>query len=141
MPWYDSSLDTLERLRLYSMMLTHQFDFSATNVRRCLLIRQRQRFRNRQSLTEEQIELLGLDLAVAQMVLKIGGAVQFKGSERWFRAKDRRGLPTLMRTATEGDSSAFRIESLDLCGTPIMYEGLSYIRELNLISALHRVLL
>lgn len=65
------------------------------------------------------IQHLGLDLAIATMVVNIGGRVQFAGSDRWFQRYNKG--PSELPTTYVGD---LHLEVIDLSGTAVMYQGL-----------------
>lgn len=70
------------------------------------------------SLDDDTKNRLGVDLAAAQMVLQIGGRVQFAGVDRWI---ERKGNSSSLPNYRVPD---LRLQVVDFTNTKIIYEGL-----------------
>ncbi|KAK4469590.1 hypothetical protein MN116_007127 [Schistosoma mekongi] len=80
------------------------------------------RFTASPKILVKDIEELGLDISVARMVCRLGGRVQLAGSSKWIQSYA--GIsPVLPSSYIEG----FLLETIDLSGTNIVYEGLEFL--------------
>lgn len=86
----------------------------------------KERNRLRQIVAPADIQRLGVDLAVAHMICRIGGRVQFVGHEKWFFSYA--GLHSGLPHRYPGD---LRLESIDLSGTNVVYEGFELLPQLT----------
>ncbi|KAL5112684.1 Distal membrane-arm assembly complex protein 2 [Taenia crassiceps] len=111
------------------LKITHDIDLTmqgfAERARKRLLAKHKQR----QVITDEMIQHRGsLDLAVAYMVCYLGGRVQFVGelAGRWHQSYNR-APPNLPSTYSDD----LKLETIDLSGTAVMYEGLAMLPRLT----------
>ncbi|KAH8860971.1 ATP synthase subunit s protein [Schistosoma japonicum] len=75
------------------------------------------------TILDKDIGNLGLDIAVAYMICRLGGRFQLVGSSEWIQPYA--GTPPLLpREFIDG----FLLETIDLSGTNIVYEGLEFLR-------------
>ncbi|CAH8505313.1 unnamed protein product [Schistosoma bovis] len=92
------------------------------SLRSLLLSRMKERNRRRQIVSDKDVDKLGLDIAIAHMVCSLGGRVQLIGHTSWIQPYA--GVPPILPNKyVEG----FVIESIDLSGTNIVYEGLEFL--------------
>ncbi|KAF6768793.1 Arginyl tRNA synthetase [Paragonimus kellicotti] len=123
----DSSAEPMgDQFVTLQMKLTYKHDLDFTALRRWVHEKVKQRNRLRQIISNHTIEHLGLDLAVAHMVCNIGGRVQFVGSDKWFFRFA--GLPPELPHEYVGD---LRLQSIDLSGTNVVYEGFELLPQLR----------
>ncbi|VDN21036.1 unnamed protein product, partial [Dibothriocephalus latus] len=115
--------DQFTRLHL---QITNEYDWTMEGFAERARVRMLARNKQRQMISTERIQHLGLDLAVAHMICDLGGRVQFVGSDRWFQRYNQgpSGLPNCY----VGD---LKLEAIDASGTPIMYEGFKFFSELT----------
>lgn len=107
------------------MKLTYKHNLDFESLLKWARHRVKERNRVRQILSKEHIEQLGLDLAVAHMVCKIGGRVQWLGSDDWIH--DYAGIPARLPTTF----SDLKLKAIDLSGTCVVYEGFEYLPYLS----------
>ncbi|CAH8610704.1 unnamed protein product [Dicrocoelium dendriticum] len=120
------------------MKLTYKHDLDLAAVFSWIRSYVKQQNKLRQIVTPAAVQHLGLDLAVAHMICKIGGRVQFVGNEKWFFRYA--GLHSGLPSRYAGD---LHLESIDLSGTNVVYEGfelfpqLTELRNLRLRRCMH----
>ncbi|CAH8486446.1 unnamed protein product [Schistosoma turkestanicum] len=87
-----------------------------------LLSRMKERNRIRQIVSDKEVANLGVDIAVAHMVCRLGGRVQLVGHTKWIQPYA--GIPPTLPKKYVND---FMLETIDLSGTNIVYEGLEFL--------------
>ncbi|CAH8532406.1 unnamed protein product [Schistosoma rodhaini] len=92
------------------------------SLRTLLLSRMRERNRQKQIISDKEVENLGLDVAIAHMVCRLGGRVQLIGHTNWIQPYA--GIPPILPNK---HVDSFVIETIDLSGTNIVYEGLEFL--------------
>ncbi|CAH8838763.1 unnamed protein product [Trichobilharzia szidati] len=81
-----------------------------------------ERNRRRQIISDKEIEKLGIDIAVAHMVCRLGGRVQLVGQTEWIQSYY--GIPPILPNKYD---DKFLLQTIDLSGTSIVYEGLEFL--------------
>ncbi|KER19972.1 hypothetical protein X801_02391 [Opisthorchis viverrini] len=110
----------------FHMKLTYKHDLDYRALIKWALDRMKRQNRLRQIVSNDAIQHLGLDLAVAHMICNIGGRVKFVGSDKWFfrYANLRPELPTQYA----GD---LRLSAIDLSGSNVVFEGFELFPQLR----------
>ncbi|THD20704.1 ATP synthase subunit s protein [Fasciola hepatica] len=108
------------------LKLTYKHDLDTVALIDWMRYRVKERNRQRQIVSDSAVQHLGLDLAVAHMICNVGGRVQFVGSDRWFQRYA--GLSPGLPKKYVGD---LKIESIDLSGTNVVYEGFELLPKLS----------
>ncbi|KAH8860966.1 ATP synthase subunit s protein [Schistosoma japonicum] len=106
-------------------LLQKIWDMKTLNIdtfKTSFISRMRERNRQKQLILDKDIGNLGLDIAVAYMICRLGGRFQLVGSSEWIQPYA--GTPPLLpREFIDG----FLLETIDLSGTNIVYEGLEFL--------------
>ncbi|KAG5451405.1 Distal membrane-arm assembly complex protein 2 [Clonorchis sinensis] len=110
----------------FHMKLTYKHDLDYRALVNWALDRVKRQNRLRQIVSNDAIQHLGLDLAVAHMICNIGGRVKFVGSDKWFfrYANLRPELPSQYA----GD---LRLSAIDLSGSNVVFEGFELLSQLR----------
>lgn len=106
--------------------LTYKHDLTMKSLYDWIADRMKQRNRIRQIVSNEAVQHLGVDLAVAHMICNIGGRVQFMNNDKWYFSYA--GLSPGLPRRYMGD---LKIESIDLSGTTVVYEGFELLPQLT----------
>jgi len=87
-------------------------------------------FKRFQTMSAQKLGVLGPELLAAHFVTSFGGKVKFHGFQNWFSHENFRSLP--QKFAPE-----FVCEAIDLSGTPLFYEGMSFLMRLSNLRSLN----
>ncbi|CAL8086734.1 unnamed protein product [Calicophoron daubneyi] len=110
----------------FQMKLSYKHDLDFRALMQLIQRRVKERNKRRQIISDAAVQHLGVDLAVAHMICNIGGRVQFVGRDKWFQRYA--NMPAGLPRRYVGD---LRIESIDLSGTNVVYEGFELMPELK----------
>ncbi|VEL28672.1 unnamed protein product [Protopolystoma xenopodis] len=118
-------------MREIYLNITYKADFSLPAIEKRILKRIKEKNRQRQKISDDDFKKYGLDLAVAHMICRIGGRVQFAGSDYWYQAiKD---VPADLPIST----GQIKLETIDASCTSISYEGFDHLCNYKLNSLMY----
>lgn len=83
-----------------------------------------------QIVDEAKLAVLGPELLAAHFVTSFGGKVKFHGFKNWFDQNNYKSLP-------QKYGPEFFCEAIDLSGTPLFYEGMSFLMRLSKLRSLN----
>lgn len=115
-----------DRMLTYLMSYQYKYDMTFPNLLNKFQMRRLQKIKSQQMIPSEVIDEVGVELSVAHLVLRLGGAIRLSGADQWIgHIKECRHLLPTTRIRD------FHIEAIDLTGTLITYEGLEYLPSLH----------